>query len=206
MRNPPACVCARVSGVGHEGGQHQARVTPRCLAQHAVEPPCLQKLLAQGAYNSFAQSHVVQAQYFKVRAPDAQHLHAVTTVPQPLAQQTAAPLVLLLPPSCAFIAAAHSTVTALSVQRSCALAACFQAVLQDPDALDTYLQRSRFLADINNEVAARRRATYHDNLASLRRLVLFQFDSDEMGGFRARACASVCVVVGVRCGGKGLLG
>ncbi|EFN56412.1 hypothetical protein CHLNCDRAFT_35163 [Chlorella variabilis] len=52
--------------------------------------------------------------------------------------------------------------------------------VKDPWHLDLYLQRSLFLADLNNEVAAARKRRYHDNLASLHRLVLFQFDADEM--------------------------
>lgn len=54
-------------------------------------------------------------------------------------------------------------------------------MLQDPYQLDSYLQRSAFLADINNEVAVRRHAAYRDNLASLQRLVLYQFEQDDMG-------------------------
>lgn len=51
---------------------------------------------------------------------------------------------------------------------------------KDPYQLDSYLQRSAFLADINNEVAVRRHAAYRDNLASLQRLVLYQFEQDDM--------------------------
>lgn len=52
--------------------------------------------------------------------------------------------------------------------------------------MDQYLGASLFLADINNEVAARRRQRYAANLSSLRRLVLFLFEQDDMG--EGRAC------------------
>ncbi|PSC70395.1 palmitoyl-thioesterase 1 [Micractinium conductrix] len=76
----------------------------------------MQGLIARGAYVSWVQSHVVQAQYVK-----------------------------------------------------------------DPYHLDLYYSRSIFLADINGEVPGRPRpARYAANLASLQRLVLFQFEEDDM--------------------------
>ena len=55
---------------------------------------------------------------------------------------------------------------------------------QDPYHLDLYYSRSIFLADINGEVPGRPRpARYAANLASLQRLVLFQFEEDDMGGW-----------------------
>ncbi|PRW45157.1 Palmitoyl- thioesterase 1 [Chlorella sorokiniana] len=52
--------------------------------------------------------------------------------------------------------------------------------VKDPLRLPEYLSASMFLADINNEVPARRNKRYHDNLASLQRLVLFLFEDDDM--------------------------
>ena len=47
--------------------------------------------------------------------------------------------------------------------------------------LEAYLRSSLSLADLNNKAAAERKLRYRHNLASLHRLVLFQFDNDEMG-------------------------
>ncbi|KAL4448301.1 hypothetical protein ABPG75_005520 [Micractinium tetrahymenae] len=53
--------------------------------------------------------------------------------------------------------------------------------VKDPYHLDLYLTHSIFLADINGEVPGRLPpARYRENLASLQRLVLFQFDDDDM--------------------------
>lgn len=43
--------------------------------------------------------------------------------------------------------------------------------------MDDYLSDNIFLPDINNE-RAQKNATYADNLASLRRLVLFRFEKE----------------------------
>ena len=48
---------------------------------------------------------------------------------------------------------------------------------QDPWRLQTYVRRNAFLADINNERAAKN-ALYRENLASLQRLVLLRFSED----------------------------
>ncbi|KAI7840948.1 hypothetical protein COHA_005378 [Chlorella ohadii] len=52
--------------------------------------------------------------------------------------------------------------------------------VKDPYRLPEYLAASQFLADINNEVPARRNKRYRENLASLQRLVLFLFEDDDM--------------------------
>lgn len=66
---------------------------------------------------------------------------------------------------------------------------------QDPYHLDLYHTRSIFLADINGEVPGQPPlARYRENLSSLQRLVLLQFDDDDMGGARSGACP------GVHCG------
>ncbi|KAK9374901.1 Alpha/Beta hydrolase protein [Lipomyces chichibuensis] len=49
---------------------------------------------------------------------------------------------------------------------------------RDPDQYDTYLERSGFLADINNERRVKN-ATYAENLSSLENLVLYLFTEDE---------------------------
>ncbi|KAI1791250.1 alpha/beta-hydrolase [Ganoderma leucocontextum] len=50
---------------------------------------------------------------------------------------------------------------------------------RDPDQLDAYLNSSRFLASINNEVPALANATYATNLAALNTLVLVLFSADK---------------------------
>ncbi|KAK9239404.1 Alpha/Beta hydrolase protein [Lipomyces kononenkoae] len=49
---------------------------------------------------------------------------------------------------------------------------------RNPDQYDEYLERSGFLADINNERTAKN-ATYASNLSSLEELVLYLFTEDE---------------------------
>ncbi|KAK9313547.1 Alpha/Beta hydrolase protein [Lipomyces starkeyi] len=49
---------------------------------------------------------------------------------------------------------------------------------RNPDQYDTYLERSGFLADINNERQVKN-ATYAENLSSLEELVLYLFTEDE---------------------------
>lgn len=44
---------------------------------------------------------------------------------------------------------------------------------------DTYLEKSAFLADINNEKPESKNQTYSDNLSRIDRLVLIQFEQDE---------------------------
>lgn len=50
---------------------------------------------------------------------------------------------------------------------------------RDPADLDSYLEHSAFLADINNERPAGRNETYRENLASLDRFVMVMFEDDE---------------------------
>jgi palmitoyl-protein thioesterase len=50
---------------------------------------------------------------------------------------------------------------------------------KDPSQLDTYLERSEFLADINNERVVKN-ATYAKHLASLERLIMVRFQNDTM--------------------------
>lgn len=49
---------------------------------------------------------------------------------------------------------------------------------RDPEDLDTYIEHSNFLADINNEKLARNR-TYAANLASLHKFAMFMFSDDK---------------------------
>ena len=49
--------------------------------------------------------------------------------------------------------------------------------MQDPYQIDLYLKYNIFLADINND-RAEKNLLYKENLASLRRLVLFRFRDD----------------------------
>lgn len=50
---------------------------------------------------------------------------------------------------------------------------------RDPDDLESYLEHSAFLADINNERPGGRNETYKKNLASLERFVMVMFEDDE---------------------------
>lgn len=54
--------------------------------------------------------------------------------------------------------------------------------VQDPHNLDEYLERNIFLPDINNE-GEDKNADYADNLAALKRLVLFRFEDDTTGWY-----------------------
>lgn len=49
---------------------------------------------------------------------------------------------------------------------------------KDPHNLQTYINANPFLPDINNEKATKN-PIYAENLASLQKLVLFRFSSDE---------------------------
>lgn len=49
--------------------------------------------------------------------------------------------------------------------------------LQDPFRLEEYLTANPFLPDINNE-GPMKNTTYADNLASLKRLVLYRFEDE----------------------------
>ncbi|TFK90400.1 alpha/beta-hydrolase [Polyporus arcularius HHB13444] len=50
---------------------------------------------------------------------------------------------------------------------------------RDPEQLETYLNSSTFLADVNNEVPESHNGTYADNLATLNALVLVLFAADK---------------------------
>lgn len=50
---------------------------------------------------------------------------------------------------------------------------------RDPDDLESYLEHSAFLADINNERPGGRNETYKKHLASLERFVMVMFEDDE---------------------------
>ncbi len=50
-------------------------------------------------------------------------------------------------------------------------------IMQDPYAMGLYEKHNIFLADINNDRAVKN-ATYRENLASLRRFVMFRFRDD----------------------------
>lgn len=54
---------------------------------------------------------------------------------------------------------------------------CAFTLAQDPFRLDEYLTANPFLPDINNEGPSKN-ATYADNLASLKRLVLYRFEDE----------------------------
>ena len=49
---------------------------------------------------------------------------------------------------------------------------------RDPDQLELYLSRNKFIADINNEFDGAVNRTYAQHLASLSKLVLVLFDAD----------------------------
>lgn len=49
---------------------------------------------------------------------------------------------------------------------------------RDPEDLGSYLERSAFLADINNERDGERNVTYKENLAGLERFVMLMFEED----------------------------
>ncbi|KAL4966020.1 palmitoyl-protein thioesterase family protein [Aspergillus stella-maris] len=50
---------------------------------------------------------------------------------------------------------------------------------RDPADLDTYLENSNFLADVNNERVLKN-VTYKENLATLNRFAMFMFEDDKM--------------------------
>ncbi len=167
----------------HSGSVFQGENNAEQCENHSVE----QCLRAKAPYMHFMRTSLTQAQCFEkdeLNQALGQCLHdpgaVLTRCASSLGTSRACTRVLLMWKNPALCPSQNGSSMDVPCCPSCCQAIRFHCAFtlpQDPFRLDEYLTANPFLPDINNEGTSKN-ATYADNLASLKRLVLYRFEDE----------------------------